>query len=84
MTDPLDRLACATSKANSLANFERFIGDRRADGWSDIDVADYEESVRTLMGDSDSLALLLFRFGTYKTADLARKDAREYWALRRN
>jgi hypothetical protein len=84
MTDPLDRLAYAKSKADSLANLERFIADRRADGWSDIDIADYEESICALMGDSDSIALRLFPLGTYKTADIARKDACEYWALRRN
>jgi hypothetical protein len=84
MTDPIDRLAYAKSKVDINTNFERFIAARLASGWSDVDVADYKESLSTLMGDSDSVALLLFPSGTYETADLARQDARDYWARQRN
>ncbi len=41
MTDPLDRLASAKAKADARANFERFVASRRADGWSDQDLAEY-------------------------------------------
>lgn len=80
MTDPLDRLASAKSKADSRANFDRFIAGRRADGWIDSDVAEYRESIRVLMGDDEAAALALFPPGTYQTAEQARQGAREYWA----
>lgn len=76
----LEHLAAAKSKADARANFERFIAGRRADGWTDSDVAEYRESIRVLMGDDDAAALALFPAGTYATAEQARQGAREYWA----
>ena len=81
MTDPLDRLAIAKSKADARANFDRFITGRRAAGWSAADVAEYRESIRGLMGDDDAAALALFPAGTYQTAEQARQAAREYWSV---
>ena len=80
MTDPLDRLASAKAKADASANFERFITARRADGWTDSDVAEYRESIRVLMGNDDAAALALFPPGAYATTEQALQDAREYWA----
>ncbi len=76
----LENLAAATARADSRANFDRFISGRRAAGWSDSDVAEYRDSVRVLMGDDNAVALALFPAGTYKTAEQARQAAREYWA----
>ena len=81
MTDPLDRLASAKIKADARVNFERFIAGRRADGWSDSDVAEYRESTRILMGDDVAAALALFPPGTYQTAEQARRGAREHWVI---
>lgn len=75
----LDHLQVAKAKADARANFERFIAGRRADGWSDTDVAEYRESIRILM-DDDAAALALFPPGAYATAEQARQSAREYWA----
>ena len=82
MTDPLDRLASAKARADSRANFERFVASRRAAGWSERDVAEYRESIRILMGDDDAAALELFPPGTYQSADQARQAAREFWGAR--
>ncbi len=76
----LENLAAAKAKADSRANFERFIAGRRATGWADYDVAEYRESIRILMGDDDAAALALFPQGTYANAEQARQAAREYWA----
>lgn len=77
----LENLAAAKAKADGRTNFERFIAARRADGWTDSDVAEYRESIRILMGDDDAAALALFPAGTYATAEQARQGAREeYWA----
>lgn len=75
----LENLAAAKARADSRANFDSFIAGRRADGWSDSDVAEYRESIRVLMGDDDVAALALFPVGTYATAEQARQAAREYW-----
>lgn len=76
----IESLAAAKSKSDARANFERFITSRRADGWTDSDVAEYRESVRTLMGDDDAAALALFPHGIYQTAEQARQAVRDYWA----
>ena len=80
MTDPLDRLAIAKSKADARANFDRFIAGRRAAGWTAADVAEYRESIRVLMADDDAAALALFPAGTYRSAEQARQAAHTYWA----
>ena len=80
MTDPLDRLAIAKSKADARANFDRFIAGRRAAGWTAADVAEYRESIRVLMADDDAAALALFPAGTYRSAEQARQAARDFWA----
>lgn len=77
----LENLAAAKSRADSRANFDRFISGRRAAGWSDSDVAEYRDSVRVLMGDDDAAALSLFPAGTYQSAEQARLAARAYWAV---
>lgn len=77
----LENLSAAKARADSRANFERFIAGRRAAGWSDSDVAEYRESIRILMGDDDATALAVFPPGTYPMAEHARQAAREYWAM---
>ena len=76
----IESLAAAKSKSDARANFERFITSRRADGWTDSDVAEYRESIRVLMADDDAAALALFPAGTYRSAEQARQAARDYWA----
>lgn len=76
----LENLAAAKAKADARANFERFIAGRRADGWSESDVAEYRESIRVLMGADDAAALALFPSGSYRTAEQVRQVVREYWA----
>lgn len=76
----LENLSAAKARADSRANFERFIAGRRAAGWSEEDVTDYTESVRVLMNDDDAAVLALFPPGTYRSAEQARQAAREYWA----
>lgn len=80
MMSALENLAAAKAKADARTNFEHFIAARRADGWTDSDVAEYRESIRVLMGDDEAAALALFPAGTYATAEQARHGAREYWA----
>lgn len=76
----LDNLHAAKAKADARANFDRFIEGRRGAGWSAVDIAEYRESIRILMGDDDAAALALFPPGTYLTAEQARQGARKYWA----
>ena len=76
----LENLATAKAKADARANFERFVASRLAAGWADTDVAEYRESIRVLMGDDDAAALALFPAGTYRSAEQARRAARDYWA----
>lgn len=75
----LINLAAAKAKADSRANFERFISGRRSAGWGESDIGDYTESIRILMGEDDTAALALFPVGTYVTAEDARNDARRNW-----
>ena len=75
----LENLQAAKSKADARANFERFIANRSAAGWSDADIAEYRESIRILMGSDDMAALALFPVGTYQSAEQARQGARDYW-----
>jgi hypothetical protein len=75
----LENLAAAKAKADSRVNFDRFIESRRTAGWMDVDIAEYRESVRILIGNDDASALALFPARTYPTAEFARQDAREYW-----
>lgn len=83
MMSALENLAAAKAKADAMANFDRFIAARRANGWTDSDVAEYRESIRILMSDDDAAALALFPSGTYQTAEQARQGAREYWVSAR-
>lgn len=76
----LENLSAAKARADSRANFERFIAGRRAAGWNDADIAEYTESIRVLMGNDDAAALAVFPPGTYPMAEHARQAAREYWA----
>ncbi len=80
MMSALENLAAAKAKADARANFESFIAGRRADGWSEADIAEYRESIRVLMGNDDAAALALFPPGTYESAEQARQGARAYWA----
>lgn len=80
MMSALENLAAAKAKADARANFDRFIAARRANGWTDSDVAEYRESIRILMGADDAATLALFPPGAYATAEQARHGAREYWA----
>lgn len=73
-------LAATKARADSRANFERFIAGRHADGWTEADIAEYTESIRLLMGDDDAAALALFPAGTYRDAEQARAGARAFWA----
>lgn len=75
----LEDLAAIKARADSHANFERFIAIHRAAGWAEADIAEYRESIRILMGDDDTAALALFPAGTYKTAEQARQGAHAYW-----
>lgn len=75
----LENLAATKARADSRANFERFIVGRRVANWTEADIAGYTESIRVLMGDDDAAALALFPAGTYQTAEQARKCAREFW-----
>lgn len=76
----LENLAATKARADSRANFENFIFGRRFAGWTEVDIAEYTEAIRVLMGDDDAAALDLFPAGTYQTAEQARRDARAYWA----
>lgn len=77
----LEYLAATKARADSRANFENFINGRPAAGWSTADIAEYNESVRVLMGNDDAAALALFPAGTYQNAEQARQGARDFWAI---
>lgn len=83
MSNPLDRLRGVKKQADTADDirraYQRFIQSRRDDGWSENDVAEYSDSIKTLMGLDDEAALALFPDGLYQSAEEARKSAVEYW-----
>jgi len=85
MSNPLDRLRGVKQQADTADDsrraYQRFIQSRRDDGWSENDIAEYSNSIKTLMGPDDEAALALFPDGLYKTAEEARRWAVEYWRL---
>lgn len=81
--NPLARLMTAKVKAESddadRRNYQRFIKSVRENGWSESDVSEYAEKIKTLMGKDDSAAIDLFPVGIYANADDARSGARQFW-----
>lgn len=77
----IENLTAVKARADSGANFERFIASRPAAGWSEMDIAEYTDSIYVLMGNNDVAALALFPPGAYPTAEHARQGARDFWAV---
>ncbi len=85
--NPMARLAEVNAKADAedqdRRNFKRFIDDMKEYGqWSDVDVADYTNRIKVLMGKDDAAAIELFHEGAYATAEEARQGARTFWKAR--
>lgn len=83
MSDIFSGLAKAKERADAKAlerkAFAAYLKEMRAAGWSDLDVAEYSDCVRILMGDDDEATIRLFPDGVFSSAKEAREDAPEFW-----
>ena len=84
MSNPLDRLRGVKEKADTTDEtrrlYQRFVTKAKETmGWTDADVAEYAESVKTIMTGSDEDVLSLFPDGLFNSADDARQSAITYW-----
>ena len=84
MSNPLDRLRGVKEKADTTDEtrrlYQRFVTKAKETmGWTDADVAEYAESVKTIMTGSDEAVLSMFPAGLFNSADDARQSAITFW-----
>lgn len=85
MSNPLDRLRGVKEKADTTDEtrrlYQRFVTKaKNIMGWSETDVAEYAELVKTIMTGSDDAVMSLYPSGLFNSADDARQAAVTYWS----